>query len=180
MRLSSSGDPCGRHALRHLRLYEAPTVAAISRHLIDNSSIGNQVEVRKTLAQFAGLTVAHEDGIADMECERPVIADGRLHFACAFEREQFRSFGQIGYWLLFWACRARGDVATAQACVKRWSRTAHNLDGVSGGGRVTEIAVVIEERGCVEARTGGDLRHNSFLAGGVDAARAAAVDEARQ
>ena len=45
------------------------------------------MQVRKTLAQFASLAMAHEDWVAYVERERPVIADGRLHFARAFERE---------------------------------------------------------------------------------------------
>ena len=46
-------------------LEEAAALAAVRRHLVDDASLGHQVERLEPLAQLARLRVAHVDAVAD-------------------------------------------------------------------------------------------------------------------
>ena len=133
--------------------------------------------MRKSLAQFAGLAVAHEDGVAYVERQRPFIADGRLHFARAFEREQLRALRQVGRRLLFRADRTGGDIAAAQAGVYMRMGVPHDLESERGSRLIAEVAIVIEERRSIESRSNRNLGDYLLSASSSDAACSTAIDE---
>src|SRR5579885_1365244 len=106
--------------------------------------------------------------------------DGRLHLTCPFQGVEPGASREIGERELIAASRARRNIASAQAGINIRSRVPHNLDGVASGRQIAKIAVVIKERGRVEARANRNLRHARLQASDGNAASPAAVHEAQR
>src|SRR5205085_2610833 len=162
------------------RLQEGLALAAVGRQLVDHRAVEHGQQAVEALAEFAGLAVAHEDRVAQGQPLGAAVADRRLDLAGALQGQQRGPGRQVGPGQLLRADAARGHVAAAQAGVDVGRRAPDDLDREAGRRLVAEGAVVVEQRRREEARSDRDLADVRLADGRLDAARAAAVDDAQR
>ncbi len=139
----------------------------------------HQVHHVEPLAQLAGLGVPEPDPVAGQQAGGRLAAQRGLHLAGALGAEQPQA-GRPGRPRQPRAAgRARGDVAAAERGRDPRVGPADDRQGEPRGRAAGEGPVAVEQPGRVQARPGRHLGHRGV--GGVDlqAAGAAAVDQAR-
>src|ERR1051326_2541560 len=115
--------------------------------------------MREAFAQLARFGVTQENGIAQVQLQRSLVTDRRLHLARAFQSDQARARWQVGPGRFLSASCARGNVATTKTGIDSGMGPPHNLDCITSGGLIVEIAIEIEQTGRVEAGANRNFGH---------------------
>src|SRR5207237_466297 len=84
------------------------------RRARDDAIAAYEQVLGEMLRELAGLRVAEEDGVADVELHVASERERRLHLARAFERQELEAFGEPWFRKSIAAPSARGDEAAAR------------------------------------------------------------------
>jgi hypothetical protein len=140
----------------------------------------DQQQLVEALAQLAGLRVAEQQRVARRRAHARGHAHRRLHLARALGGDQRAARGQPRPRQAIGAARARRRIAAAGAGDDARRGRARDRHREAGGGPAAERAVVVEQRRHVQAGAGRELGDARVGARALEAAGAAAVDEAQR
>ena len=133
----------------------------------------------EALAQLAGLRVAQVDAVADPQRVGRRAAQRRLDLAGALHLVQREARRQRGDREAQRVSGAGGQIAAAERGDDAPPRPAHHGQRVERRRPRVEGGVVVEQRGRVEARAGGDLGDDALRSRALDTAGSPAVDDQR-